>query len=193
MADFKAATTKKVAILVAPGLEEIEALAPLDVLWRAGVPTDLVSITRSREVTSSHNVVVTCNRTLDEASLEDYDMLVLPGGIPGMPNLRGDSRVIDAVSARVKADRPVAAICASPSILAGAGLITGRRATANPGFVNVLEENDVEVSEDAVVVDGNLITSRGMATATDFGLEIVRHYLGDEAVEEVKKKIVYQG
>lgn len=193
MADFKAATTKKVAILVAPGLEEIEALAPLDVLWRAGVPTDLVSITRSREVTSSHNVVVTCNRTLDEASLEDYDMLVLPGGIPGMPNLKADARVIDAVTTRIQADRPVAAICASPSILADAGLITGRRATANPGFVDVLKDNDVEVSEDAVVVDGNLITSRGMATATDFGLEIVRHYLGDEAVEEVKKKIVYQG
>lgn len=193
MADFKAATTKKVAILVAPGLEEIEALAPLDVLWRAGVPTDLVSITRSRQVTSSHNVVVTCNRTLDEARLEDYDMLVLPGGIPGMPNLKADARVIDAVTTRIQADRPVAAICASPSILADAGLITGRRATANPGFVDVLKDNDVEVSEDAVVVDGNLITSRGMATATDFGLEIVRHYLGDDAVEDVKKKIVHQG
>lgn len=193
MADFKAATTKKVAILVAPGLEEIEALAPLDVLWRAGVPTDLVSITRSRQVTSSHNVVVTCNRTLDEARLEDYDMIVLPGGIPGMPNLKADARVIDAVTTRIQADRPVAAICASPSILADAGLITGRRATANPGFVDVLKDNDVEVGEDAVVVDGNLITSRGMATATDFGLEIVRHYLGDDAVEEVKKKIVHQG
>lgn len=193
MADFKAATTKKVAILVAPGLEEIEALAPLDVLWRAGVPTDLVSITRSRQVTSSHNVVVTCNRTLDEARLEDYDMIVLPGGIPGMPNLKADARVIDAVTTRIQADRPVAAICASPSILADAGLITGRRATANPGFVDVLKDNDVEVSEDAVVVDGNLITSRGMATATDFGLEIVRHYLGDDAVEDVKKKIVHQG
>lgn len=193
MADFKAATTKKVAILIAPGLEEVEALAPHDVLWRAGVPSDLVSITRSRQVTSSHNVVVTCNRTMDEARLEDYDMIVLPGGIPGMPNLQADPRVIDVVTQRIGADRPVAAICAAPSILAAAGLIQGRRATANPGFVDVLEDNGVELSQEAVVVDGNLITSRGMATATDFGLEIVRHYLGDEAVEDVKKKIVYQG
>lgn len=193
MADFQARTDKRVAVLIAPGLEEVEALAPVDILWRAGVPCDMVAVGPSRQVTSSHHVVLTCDLTLEEASLEDYDMLVLPGGIPGTPNLKAEPRLTEALTARVTADRPVAAICAAPSILAELGLLRGRRATANPGFVDAVRAGGAQVSEEAVVVDGNLITSRGMATAVDFGLEIVRHYLGDEAVEAVKEKIVHQG
>lgn len=193
MADFQARTDKRVAFFIAPGLEEVEALAPVDVLYRAGVPADMISVTESRQVTSSHRIVLTCNRTLAESHLEDYDMLVLPGGIPGTPNLKATAPLMEEVRRRVEADRPVAAICAAPSILAELGLLEGRRATSNPNFMHVLEEHGAVTSEASVVVDGNLLTSRGMGTAVDLGLEIVRHYLGDEAVEQVKKGIVYQG
>ena len=173
-------TDKAVAVFIAPGLEEVEALATVDILFRAGIPTTMISVTPERAVVSSHNIVVTCDLTLAEANLDDYDMLVLPGGIPGTPNL--------------KAVEPLmAAICAAPSILAELGLLEGRQATSNPGFVGVLAEHGAQVSQAAVVTDGPVITSRGMGTAIDFGLEIVRHYLGEEAVDDVKAKIVYQG
>ena len=87
----------------------------------------------------------------------------------------------------------MAAICAAPSILAELGLLEGRQATSNPGFISVLAEHGAQVSQAAVVADGPVITSRGMGTAIDFGLEIVRHYLGEKAVDDVKAKIVYQG
>ena len=192
MAEFRAATDKKVAVLVAPGLEEVEALAPLDILFRAGIPAHLISITHSRQVTSSHQVVLSCTATL-ETDLDSYDMVFLPGGIPGTPNLKADARVRELVTQRVRADRPVAAICAAPSILAELGLLEGRRATANPSFVQVLADHGAQVSEASVVVDGRLLTSRGMATAVDLGLEMVRFYLGDVAVEEMKERIVYEG
>ena len=175
-------TEKAVAVFIAPGLEEVEALATVDILFRAGIPTTMISVTPERTVTSSHNIVVTCDLTLAEANLADYDMLVLPGGIPGTPNLKAVEPLMAAVT-----------ICAAPSILADLGLLEGRQATSNPGFISVLAEHGAQVSQAAVVADGPVITSRGMGTAIDFGLEIVRHYLGEEAVDDVKAKIVYQG
>ncbi|BDA64935.1 DJ-1 family glyoxalase III [Actinomyces capricornis] len=193
MPDFQATTDKKVAVFIAPGLEEVEALAVVDLLFRAGIATDMISVTQDRSVVSSHNIIVTCNRTLDEADLADYDMLVLPGGLPGTPNLKACRPLMDEVRSRVEAGRPVAAICAAPSILAELGLLEGREATSNPGFLGVLADHGARTSEASVVIDGSIITSRGMGTAIDFGLEIVRHYLGDEAVEALKTAIVYQG
>ena len=91
-------TDKAVAVFVAPGLEEVEALATVDILFRAGVPTTMISVTPERAVTSSHNIVVTCDLTLAEANLADYDMLVLPGGLPGTPNLKAVEPLMAAVS-----------------------------------------------------------------------------------------------
>ena len=193
MPDFQATTDRRVALFIAPGLEEVEALAVVDLLFRAGIATDMISVTDERTVVSSHNIIVTCNRTLGEADLADYDMLVLPGGLPGATNLRACQPLMDEIMARARAGRPLAAICAAPSILAELGLLQGCQATSNPGFIAALAEHGARTSEASVVVDGNIITSRGMATAIDFGLEIVRHYLGDEAVEDLKTKIVYQG
>ncbi|MBM6817105.1 DJ-1/PfpI family protein [Olsenella uli] len=190
---FKQASEKRVAVFVAPGLEEIEGLTVVDLLFRAGVPCDTVAITPDREVTSSHEVRIVCKRSLfDEGfSFADYDMLVLPGGIPGTPNLRACEPLCAELSARAAAGRPLAAICAAPSILAELGLLEGRRATSNPGFQHVLAERGaVLLADEPVVVDGNLITSQGAGTAMLFALEIVRHYLGDEAVERVREGVV---
>lgn len=202
------ATDQKVAVLIAPGLEEVEALAPVDILFRAGVRVDLISITDSLTVTSSHKIVLTCDLTLadaiaaDGADLGGYAVVFLPGGIPGTPNLKADARVRRIVTARVGAGAPTAAICAAPSILAELGLLEGRAATANPGFVGVLAEHGAQVAPELpdggprVVLDaapGPVLTSRGMGTATDLGLEIVRLLLGEAAVEDVKARIVYAG
>ena len=190
---FKQATDSRVAVFIAPGLEEIEGLTVVDLLYRAGIPCDTVAVTPEHEVTSSHEVTIVCKRSIaDEGfSFDDYDMLVLPGGIPGTPNLRACQPLCDEVSARAGAGRPVAAICAAPSIFAELGLLEGRRATSNPGFQHVLSEHGVELlPNEPVVVDGNLITSQGAGTAMLFALEIVRHYLGDEAVERVRAGVV---
>ena len=190
---FKQATDSRVAVFIAPGLEEIEGLTVVDLLYRAGIPCDTVAVTPEHEVTSSHEVAIVCKRSIaDEGfSFDDYDMLVLPGGIPGTPNLRACQPLCDEVVARAGAGRPVAAICAAPSILAELGLLEGRRATSNPGFQHVLSERGAELlPNEPVVVDGNLITSQGAGTAMPFALEIVRHYLGDEAVERVRAGVV---
>lgn len=189
---FKQASEKRVAVFVAPGLEEIEGLTVVDLLFRAGIPCDTVAITPERTVTSSHEVTIVCKRSLfdEDFSFDDYDMLVLPGGIPGTPNLRACAPLCEELAARA-AGRPLAAICAAPSILAELGLLEGRRATSNPGFQHVLAEHGaVLLADEPVVVDANLITSQGAGTAMLFALEIVRHYLGDEAVERVREGVV---
>lgn len=190
---FKQASEKRVAVFVAPGLEEIEGLTVVDLLFRAGIPCDTVAITPERTVTSSHEVTIVCKRSLfdEDFSFDDYDMLVLPGGIPGTPNLGACAPLCEELAARAAAGRPLAAICAAPSILAELGLLEGRRATSNPGFQHVLAEHGAALlADEPVVVDANLITSQGAGTAMLFALEIVRHYLGDEAVGRVREGVV---
>ena len=190
---FNQVTDKRVAVFVASGLEEIEGLTVVDLLFRAGIPCDTVAITPERQVTSSHEVTIVCDRSIADAdfSFDDYDLLVLPGGIPGTRNLRACEPLCAALVDHAEKSLPLAAICAAPSILAELGLLHGRRATSNPGFQHVLVEQGAELcADEPVVVDGNVITSQGAGTAMLFALEIVRHYLGDEAVERVRTGVV---
>ncbi len=183
---------KVVAVFLAPGCEEIEALTVVDILYRAGIACETVAVSDQREITSSHKVTVVADTTIAQADLDSYDMLVLPGGIPGTPNLHACAPLVEAVRSFAAAGRPVSAICAAPSILAKEGLLEGRSATSNPGFQAVLAEHGAQVEADKpVVVDGNFITSQGMGTAIDFALEIVRRYKGDAEVERLKGAVVY--
>ena len=175
------ATDSAVAVLIAPGLEEVEALAPVDILYRAGIRADLVSVTNSLAVGSSH-----------EVDLADYALVLLPGGIPGTPNLKAVPAVRQEIARRMNEDLPLAAVCAAPSILAEMELLQGRRATSNPAFMDVLAEHGARVSEEAVVADGALLTSRGMGTAIELGLEMVRRLLDEEAAAKVRSAIVHQ-
>lgn len=190
---FKQETSSRVAVFCAPGLEEIEGLTVVDLLFRAGIPCDVVAVTPERQVTSSHEVTIVCDRSIadDDFDFGAYDMLVLPGGIPGTPNLRATEPLCAALRFFAEQGRPLAAICAAPSILAEFGLLEGRRATANPGFQHVLAEHGADlVPDEPVVVDGPFITSQGAGTAMALALEIVRHFLGDEAVERVRAGVV---
>lgn len=186
--------SRRVAVFFAEGLEEVEGLAVVDLLFRAGIPCDMVAVAPGRDLTSSHDVALTCHRSIhDEGfSFDDYGMLVLPGGIPGTPNLRACEPLCRALRSFAEAGRPLGAICAAPSILAELGLLEGRRATCNPGFRHVLAEHGaMVVADEPVVVDGNLVTSQGMGTAVEFGLAIVSLLAGDDVAADVREKIVW--
>ena len=188
-------TDKRVAVMVADGLEEVECLAVVDVLFRAGIGADLLSISDSLEVTSSHGIHFRCDALASQVNLASYALMFLPGGMPGTLNLGASALVTDEVRRRSTAGQPLAAICAAPSILAEHGALQARHATANPGFMDAIAAGGALMSEAAVVRDANLITSRGMGTSTELGFEIIRLLLGDDAeqvVARVKQGIVYQ-
>ena len=190
---FNATTDKRVAVFLADGMEEIEALTVVDLLFRAGIPCETVSISNTNVVMSSHEVSVVCDREIDDTrfQFDDYDMLVLPGGMPGTTNLGECDALTDQVCQFANGGKQVAAICAAPTILAKLGLLDGRRATCFPDLQSVLAENGAEVLQDQVVIDGNIITSKGMGTAIPFGLAIVAHYLGQDVADSLAAKIVY--
>ena len=183
---------KTVAVFLAPGCEEIEALTVVDILYRAAIPCDTVSVAEGREVTSSHGVTVVADKHVSDVDFSAYDMLVLPGGLPGTPNLHACEPLMAAVHDFADKGKLLSAICAAPSIFAEEGLLKGVRATSNPGFQHVLAEQGADlVADEPVVVDGNFTTSQGMGTAIDFALEIVRRFKGDDEVERLKGAVVY--
>lgn len=185
-------TDHQVALFLADGCEEIEALTVVDLLYRAGIPLTTVSITDTTKVVSSHKVTIIADTTISQLDFDAYDMLVLPGGIPGTPNLEACDLLTSQVKAFASAGKQIAAICAAPSIFAHLGLLKGKHATCNPGFDAHLVEGGAILEHKSVVVDGNIITSRAMGTAMRFGLTIVAHYLGSDAAENLAAKILYE-
>ena len=186
----KLTTDASVAIMLADGFEEVEALAVADVLYRAGVRADLISVTDARHVTSSHGIRVVADLMLEDVDLSTYALLFLPGGLPGTTNLKATPAIQAEVLRRADAREPIAAICAAPSILAELGVLDGRHATANPGFIQAIAAGGAIAHQNPVVVDEFITTSRGAGTSLELGLEIVRQLLGDDAVEEVSRGIV---
>ena len=185
-------TDRQVAVFLAEGFETIEALTVADLLTRAGIPHTLVSITDDTRVTSSHGVEVVADGVIKDLDFSQYDMLVLPGGIPGTPNLEACPLLMQQVKAFAAGEKAVAAICASPSILAHLGLLRGVRAACNPCVEKDLMDGGAVLVHEPAVLCENLITSRGMGTATPFGLAIVRYFLGEETAEKLRRKILYQ-
>ncbi len=188
---FEAKTSFKTALFLADGCEEIEALTVSDLLYRAGIPCTKVSIQETCEVTSSHDVKIIADTTVTDLSFEEYDMLILPGGIPGTPNLKACEQLTNAIVRFHEQGKQIAAICAAPSIFASLGLLKGIRATSNPAFKDALVSEGANYSTDPVVVSDNIITSRAMGTAIPFGLAIVAHYLGAEASDTLGQNILY--
>lgn len=162
----------RVLVPLAQGCEELEAVTIIDVLRRAGVHVVSAGLD-DRPVTASRGTVLIPDTTLDHALRSEYDMLVLPGGQPGADNLNKDSRLKPLLQKMAAAQKFTAAICAAPMVLANAGLLKGKRATAFPGTLEKLQLHDVTVESAAVVRDGLVITSRGPGTALDFALELV--------------------
>ncbi len=179
----------KIAIFFATGFEEIEALTVVDILRRAEESVEMVSITDERRVTSSHGVEVTVDKVFTEVDFNTVDVLVLPGGMPGTKNLEAFAPLMEQVDAFVTAGKLVTAICAAPSILGHRGHLKGKKACSFPTFEDHLEGADV-VKEPAVI-DGNIITGRGMGAAIPFGLAILEKLQGKDAAEAMAEKIVF--
>ena len=180
----------KVCVFFANGFEEIEALTVVDILRRANVDVDMVSITGEKKVTGSHNITVEMDKLIEEVDFEQTDMIVLPGGMPGTVNLEACEPLMEQVDAFYKAEKYIAAICAAPSIFGHRGMLQGKMACSNPGFESHLEGADVK--KEPAVVAGHIITSRGMGTAISFALAILEQLEGKDAVAPMKDKIVFE-
>jgi len=178
--------SKRVLCVLADGFEEIEALTPVDLLRRAGAEVVLASLTPERLVTGRCQVVVRADVALADVLHDTFDLLFLPGG-PGVAALRADGRPARLAAEFAQAGKPVAAICAAPTVLADAGLLTGKRFTAH---FSVYDELPAALPAERVVEDGALITSRGAGTALDFGLALVQRLFGEEKRKEVAGSIM---
>jgi 4-methyl-5(b-hydroxyethyl)-thiazole monophosphate biosynthesis len=175
-----------VLCLLVDGFEEIEAMTPVDLLRRAGAEVVMASLTGEKLVTGRCQVIVQADAALADVTPDSFDMLLIPGG-PGVKTLRADGRPAKLAAAFAKAGKPVAAICAAPTVLGDAGLLVGKRFTAH---FSTYEEFPSALAEERVVEDGLLITSRGAGTALDFGFALVRRLFGEEKSKEVAASIM---
>ena len=164
----------KIGIFMADGCEEIEGLTVVDIVRRAGIDITTISISDKNEVAGAHGITFLADAKKDEVDFSTLDGIVLPGGMPGTTNLGADETVDKVIREFAAGGKLVAAICAAPSVLGQAGILNGKHATSYPGFEPKL--TGAVTSEDSVVQDGNVITSRGMGTAIAFALEIVSYF-----------------
>lgn len=177
----------KVALLLANGFEEIEALTPLDMLRRAGVTAYTVGI-GGEIITGSHGIKVIADTTDALTTPDDYDAVILPGGMPGATNLDASPFTDEILRSVNKKGGLIAAICAAPLVLGRRGMLSGRSATCYPGFENEL--TGAISSDAAVVCDGNVITARGMGVALDFAKAIVTKLCGSDTAATISCAIM---
>ncbi len=179
-----------VALLLADGFEEIEALTPVDVLRRAGIKVVTYSINGDLCVCGTHNIMVDADDVIENINYEDVEAVILPGGMPGADNLENCREVQELLE--YAAENPVlmCAICAAPKVLGKFGYLEGKRATCFPGF----EENllGATATADRVTVDGNIITSKGMGTAMDFSLAILEYLKDKDTADKMAASTMYK-
>jgi 4-methyl-5(b-hydroxyethyl)-thiazole monophosphate biosynthesis len=177
-------------VFLATGFEDIEALAPVDIMRRAGLPVETVSITGAEIVESAHAVGVKADRQLADIDFAKADMIVLPGGLPGSTNLDACVPLKKAISTHYAAGKPIAAICAAPLVFGRSGLLRGKKATCYPGVEGELEGADYTAA--IVERDGNIITGKGPAAAFEFGYTIVDYFKGAGASNALRQGMIYQ-
>ncbi|NLK69807.1 MAG: DJ-1/PfpI family protein [Clostridiaceae bacterium] len=176
-----------VYVMLADGFEEIEALSVVDVLRRANIDVCTVSISDSKTVTGAHKISVVSDILISDADLNNADMVVLPGGMPGTTNLDNNDILQEGLSFRVKNTKWIAAICAAPMILGKKGYLKGLEAVCFPGF-----EKDLigaTIKNENVVISENFITSKGPGTALDFALAIVSVLKDKDIAKEIKSSM----
>lgn len=175
----------RVLVPLAQGCEEVEAVTIIDLLRRAKIEVISAGLD-DQPVTASRGVRLIADTTLDEALGQEFDMIVLPGGMPGMTHLKNDLRIIALLQKMARDGKYTCAICAAPAVLAEAGLLAGKSATSYPGFIDKMNLPTVAYKNDAVVRDGKVITSRGPGTAMDFTLELIEVLAGKAQRDEVE-------
>lgn len=177
------------AILFAPGFEEVEGLTIVDILRRANINTSIIGV-EEREITGAHDVTIKADKLLNEINSDEIDALILPGGAPGFQNLRKSETVLSLIKETDKKGKIVAAICASPSVLATAGILENKKATIYPGMEEEIQKGQGVLVDELVVVDGHIVTSKGPATTMPFALKLVELLKDKETSEEVEKGVL---
>lgn len=180
---------KRVLVPLAPGFEEIEAITVIDILRRAGVEVTVAG-TQPGPIEASRKTRHLADCTLDDVRADEFDMIVLPGGLPGATNLRNDPRLRRIVETLHARNRHVAAICAAPAVLSAFGVLKGRAATGHPSVRNELAATAGKVLDDRVVVDGPIVTSQSAGTAMEFAFKLVELLCGREKTVEVNKAVL---
>jgi len=180
---------KKVYAFFATGYEEVEALTVVDLLRRAGVEVNMVSVTGEATVVGSHNIGINMDSKFDDNNYDDGDLFFLPGGMPGTTNLLACEKLCQLLVMKNNEGKRLAAVCAAPSVFGQLGLLKGKKATSYPGF----EEKLIGATyvTDSVVTDGVITTSRGMGTSIDLGLELISLLCDEETAKSIGKGIIY--
>jgi 4-methyl-5(b-hydroxyethyl)-thiazole monophosphate biosynthesis len=178
-----------VIFFLANGFEELEAIAPIDILRRGGVDVKTVGI-GGKTITGSHNIPFICDCTEAEIDTAKITGVILPGGMPGTKNLAASAFVADTLKAAAMNELIIGAICAAPSVLGGLGLLRGKKATCFPGFEDKLD--GAQISSDYVVRDGNFITAKGAGVAAEFGFALLEAFTDKANAEKVKAAMQFK-
>ena len=181
---------KTIFVFLAEGFEEIEALTPVDVLRRAGLSVETVSVMEEQVVTGAHGVPVLADKMFADINPEDAEMILLPGGMPGATNLDAHEGLSQMILDFAKEEKPLAATCAAPLVIGNRGLLNGKKATCYPGFETYLQ--GAEYTAALVEKDGHFITAKGPGAALEFAFAIVEKYCGSQMVHELKHGMMIQ-
>lgn len=179
----------KVYVFLAEGFEEIEGLTVVDLLRRANIETEMVSIMDTKAVKGSHGIEVTADSVFSDNDYADAALLVLPGGMPGTLNLGNHEGLCELLKKHYGEEKMIAAICAAPSVFGQLGFLEGRAATCYPGFESKL--TGAAVCGEKVAVDGNVVTAKGMGTAIDFSLKLIELLADKETAHKIGAGIIY--
>lgn len=179
---------KKIAVHLAEGFEEIEAISIIDVLRRAAFEVNIVSVTGNFIVTGSHNIKVMADALFESIDYNLVDMIVLPGGMPGSTNLNLHKPLKQQILNFHENGKPLGAICAAPLVFGNLGILKGKKATCYPGFENELK--GATTTENYVEQCGTIITGKGAGVAIDFALKIVEMFKGKELANELAEKMI---
>lgn len=180
----------EVSLFLADGFEEIEGLTVVDLLRRAGIELETVSIMGRKEIMGAHQIEVKADVLFEDADFANTKMLVLPGGMPGTRYLGEYEALRNLILSFNEEEKCVAAICAAPTVFGNLGILKGRKAVCFPTMEDGLK--GAEVCYDRVVTDGHITTSRGMGTAMDFGLRLIEILRGKELADKIASQIVYR-
>lgn len=175
----------KVLVPLAPGCEELEAVTIIDLLRRAEIEVVTADLD-NKPVICSRGTQIIADTTLDAVLEDDFDLLVLPGGLPGADNLNNDPRIHQLITRLSDQDKHIAAICAAPKVLLTNGILNGKKASAYPGALDALDTSGIQLGDAVVEQDGKIVTSRGPGTAMDFALTLIEILNGKDARAQVE-------
>ncbi|MGB5277435.1 MAG: DJ-1 family glyoxalase III [Gammaproteobacteria bacterium] len=174
---------------LAQGCEELEAITITDLLVRAGIEVTTAGLDH-KPVKASRGVTIVPDTSIDAVRDQTFDLIVLPGGLPGADHLRDNEGLLTLLKKHAGEGGYVGAICAAPKALAAAGLLDGKKATAYPGVLEALGDQHIHIKESAIEIDGNIITSRGPGTAMDFALTLIELLEGSAKRDEINNQLV---